>query len=161
MMAASDECRRAGAVDVYVVQVVLDLEGQVDAGRLRRAAGLLSGRHPHLSCGFSRSGGQWTWSGSAVHWPWREADLSDRPVDRLREADFAGLLDADRTAGFDLAEPPLLRLALVKLAEDSHRWSAPSRVPRPGWGLVPEVPAGVSRRPSPSWRWHPRRPSGA
>lgn len=47
MMPASDECRRAGAVDVYVVQVVLDLQGQVDAGRLRRAAGLLPHpRHP-------------------------------------------------------------------------------------------------------------------
>ncbi|MES5820834.1 amino acid adenylation domain-containing protein [Streptomyces sp. RG80] len=121
--------------DVYVVQLVFELEGPVDADRLRAAAQALLDRHPNLRAAFRRRRG-----GQPVQviprratLPWAEADLSARTADfggrdadlSERDADFekawTALLDEDRARGFDPATPPLLRCTLVRTAEHRHR----------------------------------------
>ncbi len=103
--------------DVYITQLVLDLTGPLDAAALRRSARALLVRHPHLGAAF------WTEGldrpvqvvPREVELPWEEADFSDDP-------DGAeGYLAADRERRFDLATPPLLRAALLRLAPDRHR----------------------------------------
>ncbi|WP_191898736.1 non-ribosomal peptide synthetase, partial [Planomonospora parontospora] len=99
--------------DVYTAQVTLDLDGPLDAARLRRAAERLLDRHPNLRAGF-----------------WHE-DLS-RPVQvvparaDLPWREVAGnepgrVTAEERARPFDLARPPLLRFALVRLGPDRHR----------------------------------------
>ncbi|CCK30252.1 amino acid adenylation domain protein [Streptomyces davaonensis JCM 4913] len=103
--------------DVYVTQLVLDLAGPLDATALRRSAEALLVRHPQLGAAF------WTEGldrpvqvlPRAVELPWEEVDFSGSPdgADRF--------LAADRARRFDLAAPPLVRAALLRLARDRHR----------------------------------------
>ena len=109
------------APDVYVVQLVFELEGPVDAGRLRAAAQALLDRHPNLRAAFRRRRG-----GQPVQvvphratLPWAEADLTVRTTGT--EKAWTELLDEDRTLGFDPATPPLLRCTLVRTGERRHR----------------------------------------
>ncbi|MFF7521834.1 amino acid adenylation domain-containing protein [Streptomyces pseudovenezuelae] len=109
------------APDVYVVQLVFELEGPVDAGRLRAAAQSLLERHPNLRAAFRRRRG-----GQPVQvvprratLPWAEADLTEPGIDTDKA--WTELLDRDRERGFDPATPPLLRCTLVRTAERHHR----------------------------------------
>jgi len=54
-----------------------------------------------------------------VELPWTEYDWRDRSPDR-QQADLADLLAQDRAAGFDFSRPPLLRLTVIRLAEDKY-----------------------------------------
>ncbi|GHE03399.1 amino acid adenylation domain-containing protein [Streptomyces alanosinicus] len=108
--------------DVYVTQLVLDLHGPLDTPGLRRSAEALLVRHPHLGAAF--------WSEGldqpvqvvprAVALPWTELDLSGLPAAERAER-AAEFLAADRARRFELATPPLLRTALLRLAPDHHR----------------------------------------
>ncbi|MFI8829594.1 amino acid adenylation domain-containing protein [Streptomyces afghaniensis] len=109
------------APDVYLVQLVFELEGSVDAGRLRASAQALLDRHPNLRAAFRRRRG-----GQPVQvvphratLPWAEADLTAQGVDT--EKAWARLLDEDRGHGFDPASPPLLRCTLVRTDERRDR----------------------------------------
>ncbi|WP_437089366.1 amino acid adenylation domain-containing protein [Streptomyces sp. enrichment culture] len=103
--------------DTYVVQQVLDLAGPVDAAALRRAAQRLLDRHAPLRAAFrSRPDGtpvQIITERAVL--PWRETGPAPHgdpaPVERTAAE--------ERAAGFDLATPPLLRCAFVRL--DDHR----------------------------------------
>ncbi|MFF7202533.1 amino acid adenylation domain-containing protein [Streptomyces sp. NPDC008141] len=108
--------------DAYVVQQVLDLSGPVDGETLRRAAQALLDRHAPLRAGFRRRS-----DGTPVQivprdaeLPWREVDLSAQDGG-VRET-LADAVAADERAGrFDLARPPLLRCALVRLGAEHCR----------------------------------------
>ncbi|NUQ98763.1 MAG: amino acid adenylation domain-containing protein [Streptomyces sp.] len=109
------------APDVYVVQLVFELEGPVDGDRLRAAAQALLDRHPNLRAAFRRRRG-----GQPVQvvphratLPWAEADLTGQGIDT--EKAWTELLDEDRSLGFDPAAPPLLRCTLVRTGERRHR----------------------------------------
>ncbi len=109
------------APDVYLVQLVFELEGPVDADRLRASAQALLDRHPNLRAAFRRRRG-----GQPVQvvphratLPWAQADLTAQGVDP--EKAWARLLDEDREHGFDPAAPPLLRCTLVRTGERRHR----------------------------------------
>ncbi|GAA4800941.1 hypothetical protein GCM10023200_42210 [Actinomycetospora chlora] len=110
----------AALSDVYTVQEVVRLRGPVDAAAWRAAAGRLPERHPQLRAGFAQRA-----DGRVVQAIAREVTLPWREVD-LRGADPAALDDvvaAERAERFDLARPPLLRVALVHL-RDTERSGA-------------------------------------
>ncbi|GGK87501.1 hypothetical protein GCM10007964_32570 [Sphaerisporangium melleum] len=108
-----------GALDVYTVHESFDFAARVDAGRLRRAAGVLLAGTANLRAGFTGDGlpgpVQFIVPGSEV--PLEETDLSHLPAAE-QDARLRELMDAERTRGFDLARPPLLRMLLIRLGAD-------------------------------------------
>src|SRR5262249_39588751 len=108
--------------DVYTVQLELDFEGPLDVAALERAAQALVARHASLRAGF--------WS-ETLSRPvqvivskalpgWRRIDLSSLS-DEARAERLAAIVAQERRERFDLASPPLLRFALIRLAADRHR----------------------------------------
>ncbi|EME22130.1 non-ribosomal peptide synthetase [Rhodococcus triatomae BKS 15-14] len=110
------------ATDPYVVQLTLDLRGDVDADRLRRAGQALVDRHPNLRAGFvvDDAGHAAQVIPARAEVPWTVADLSGADP-ATAETRFTVLLDADRGAGFDMTAPPLLRMQLVTMGPGEHR----------------------------------------
>ncbi len=111
----------------YVEQTVLELAGEIDAAALEAAFAYALARHPGLRAGFH-------WQGldrplAAVHAEAKAVvavqDWRRVPADEV-EARLAEFLAADRAEGFDLARPPLLRLALLRTADERCRlvWTA-------------------------------------
>ncbi|GII05874.1 non-ribosomal peptide synthetase [Planobispora takensis] len=100
------------APDVYTAQLVLDLEGPLDAGRLAGAAARLLARHPNLRTSFRQraNGEPVQLVHRRVEVPWRE--VSGDPEQVAAE---------ERARRFDLTRPPLLRFALVRPAPGRHR----------------------------------------
>ncbi len=105
------------APDVYTVQLAVNLDGPVDAGRLRAAAEAVLARQAGLRTGFLVDGlaKPVAFVPPEVSLPWREIDLTDRPESALTE-----LLAEEKARRFDLAAPPLLRFALVKRAPEAY-----------------------------------------
>ena len=104
----------ATSTDVYTAQLCVELEGAVDSERLRGAGAGLLANHPNLCAAFV-----YDVNGLPVQLivddaviPWTEVDLSDRGS--ATDADLERRLDEDRSAPFDLASPPLLRLTLLR-----------------------------------------------
>jgi amino acid adenylation domain-containing protein/non-ribosomal peptide synthase protein (TIGR01720 family)/FkbM family methyltransferase len=129
-----------GAPDsgVYVEQMSLTLDGDLDSGMLERACRDIVARHPILRTSF-----RWEGLAQPIQVVHRRADL---PLHRLTLEGMARedqarrlgeLLREDRRRGFDLSRAPLLRATLVEMAPGSHRfiwtmhhlvgdgWSAP------------------------------------
>ncbi|GAA2439999.1 amino acid adenylation domain-containing protein [Streptomyces glaucus] len=126
-----------GGPDVYTVQAVLALDGPVDGARLRASWEALVARHAALRACFRHVSGARMVQVIAreVTLPWREEDVSALPEPQAAAA-------ADRVAGeelarrFDLAAAPLLRIALVTLAEDRHWMVVTSHhVLMDGWSM--------------------------
>jgi amino acid adenylation domain-containing protein/non-ribosomal peptide synthase protein (TIGR01720 family) len=125
--------------DVYTVQQVFTLTGEVDAGRLGAAATALLERYPNLRGGFTRTGSgrpvQVIPAGTAVPVTERDLTASPDPLGALAE-----VVAGERRRRFDLEAPPLLRLVLARLGAGDHRliltqhhllmdgWSGPSAV---------------------------------
>nr|ADU56136.1 hypothetical protein CA915-15 [uncultured organism CA915] len=109
-----------GGPDIYIGHWLLDLDGPVDAARLRAAWEALLTRHASLrACFRSRRTGETVQVIAArVEPPWRVADLRhlDDPEEAVRE-----LAEQDRLTPFDVAVAPLLRLTLIRLGDDRHR----------------------------------------
>nr|WP_042181378.1 non-ribosomal peptide synthetase [Kibdelosporangium sp. MJ126-NF4]CEL12934.1 Siderophore biosynthesis non-ribosomal peptide synthetase modules [Kibdelosporangium sp. MJ126-NF4]CTQ98619.1 Siderophore biosynthesis non-ribosomal peptide synthetase modules [Kibdelosporangium sp. MJ126-NF4] len=91
--------------DVYTVQTMIDLDGPVDAERLRSAAQALVDRHANLRSAFVQDA-----SGAVqvvlrrVEVPWREVH-GDVPVEEP----------------FTMDQPPLIRFTLVHTGPDKHQ----------------------------------------
>ncbi|WP_327699030.1 non-ribosomal peptide synthetase [Streptomyces sp. NBC_00459] len=107
-------------LDAYVVQQALELTGPVDGEALRRAAQRVLDRHAPLRACFRRrpDGQPVQIIAAGLELPWREVDLTvhDGPA-RTPLADAVAA--AERARRFDLAAPPLVRCALIRL--DEHR----------------------------------------
>ncbi|WP_107436703.1 non-ribosomal peptide synthetase [Streptomyces sampsonii] len=106
--------------DPYLVQLSLDLSGDVEPHRLRTALRALLRRHPHLTGCFPPDAGRPLLMVPADEpaLPWRTADLTAEPEDRL-----ATRTDEEERAErrpFDPGRPPLLRFALLRTGE--RRW---------------------------------------
>ncbi|TDV34269.1 non-ribosomal peptide synthetase, partial [Actinophytocola oryzae] len=109
--------------DVYLVQQVLELEGEVRPEALREAVGVVLRRHPHLAAGFFHEGLDFPVQvvPSDVEPPWRQFDLSRLPApDRARR--LADILAEDRRRRFEPTRPPLLRFTLVRLGDRDFRF---------------------------------------
>ncbi|WP_165365085.1 condensation domain-containing protein, partial [Streptomyces sp. C] len=112
--------RDQDAPELYNLQLVLRLDGPLDAARLRAAGDRLLSHHAVLRTGFTHRD-----SGPAavvaarglVALPWRETDLRGLG-EREREEEVARLARAERDAPFALDAPPLLRLLLLRTGED-------------------------------------------
>ncbi|AHG93601.1 amino acid adenylation domain protein (plasmid) [Gemmatirosa kalamazoonensis] len=107
---------------VDVVQMVATLPEAIDPARMRAAWATVTARHDALRTAFR-------WEGvvepvQEVHAeappPVTELDWSDVPAAAVPERIRAYLAE-DRRVGFDLREPPLQRVVLVRLADDDWR----------------------------------------
>ncbi|MCP2280444.1 amino acid adenylation domain-containing protein [Nocardia amikacinitolerans] len=94
--------------DPYLLQLAVELSGDIDLDRLRGAAQAMLDRHAILRSAFgSPAEGnpvQFVSEGLAV--PWRVVDTPD--------ADVATLFAAEQRLGFDPATPPLLRFTVYR-----------------------------------------------
>ena len=108
-------------VDVYNVQTVVELSGELDAGLLRAACERVVARHGSLRAGFvlRKSGEPVQLVAARVALPWREEDLGGL-ADGPQRAELGRLLAADRGVRFDVAAPPLVRVMLVRLGPGRH-----------------------------------------
>ncbi|MCS7475572.1 non-ribosomal peptide synthetase [Umezawaea endophytica] len=98
---------------VYNTPVTLRFTGPLDAGRLAAAVSAVAARHDVLFTVF-REGPDGP-----------RQEVTDRrelpcPVVDVAEADARRLVEEDARRPFDLAEGPMLRAHLFRLAEDSH-----------------------------------------
>ncbi|MGW4354602.1 amino acid adenylation domain-containing protein, partial [Nocardia sp. NPDC004582] len=108
------------SVDAYITQLVLELRGRVDAGRLRRAVRVLLDRHANLRSAFVTDPEPVQVVDDAAEAPWSEADLAGLD-DAARDRAWARLLAADRATRFDPAQAPLLRWMLVTTGPERYR----------------------------------------
>jgi aryl carrier-like protein/acyl carrier protein len=106
---------------MYQVQLAWDLDGPLDGPRLRAAWVALLDRHPNLRVAFTHAGPR----GDVVavlppagppRWTWIDVEAS-ADAERWRD----GVLAAEWDADTDLAEAPLVRLAVVRSGPDRHR----------------------------------------
>ncbi|MFE6613991.1 non-ribosomal peptide synthase/polyketide synthase [Amycolatopsis sp. NPDC057786] len=117
------------AADIYTVQEVLDLEGDVDADALRRSAQALLNRYSSLRSGFRQLEG-----GQVVQTVTRHAELPWREV---AAEDAAEAFEADRARRFDFARPPLLRATFTRLDERHAKLALTfHHIIADGWSVV-------------------------
>ncbi|MFI0264659.1 condensation domain-containing protein [Streptomyces sp. NPDC017056] len=110
------------SLDVYNVQIALEVAGQLDVQQLRAACDALLRRHPMLRAGFMqlRSGEPVQVVPEDVRMPWYTHDLTGlAPQDR--DERLADLLEADRRRRMDPAKPPLMRCTCIDLAPDRRQ----------------------------------------
>ncbi|MGW4631045.1 condensation domain-containing protein, partial [Streptomyces rubiginosohelvolus] len=107
--------------DVYTVQMALRLEGSVDGKALRAAGQRMLERHANLRAAFRHEGldrpVQIIEDGTQL--PWQDVDLSAH-IGAEADAALDAFLTEERARRFDLSHPPLMRFALVRLAEEHH-----------------------------------------
>ncbi|MBT2370217.1 amino acid adenylation domain-containing protein [Streptomyces sp. ISL-10] len=112
------------ALDVYTAQDTFDFDHRLDAERLRAACATLLRRHPSLCAGITSDGlpapVQFVCSAAEVPVPLTEVDLTGLS-EQQRQARLAEIADAGRRERFDLAAPPLFRLKLIRLTENTDR----------------------------------------
>ncbi|NGO42305.1 amino acid adenylation domain-containing protein [Streptomyces sp. YC419] len=108
--------------DAYVVQQALELSGPVDGETLRRAAQRVLERHAPLRACFRplADGRPVQIVADRLELPWREVDLPAQDADARPTLADAVAAD-ERARRFDLARPPLVRCALVRLGENRSR----------------------------------------
>ncbi|MDG4536195.1 non-ribosomal peptide synthetase [Streptomyces sp. AV19] len=111
-----------GADDLYTSLTGLDLTGPLDEEALRRAVDAVVHRHPALRAGFDHTSTDRPVQTIAARAcvPWTLHDLTGTPQASLDEAVDA-IETAEATRPFDLARPPLLRCALLRIADERHR----------------------------------------
>ncbi|MFD9670196.1 condensation domain-containing protein, partial [Rhodococcus sp. NPDC059968] len=110
------------SVDAYVVQLVLELRGDVDPERLRRAGQVLLDRHANLRTAFvpDTNAGPVQVVHDHVAAQWSELDLSGLDEDAQRSA-MTRVMAVDRATRFDPARAPLLRWMLVTTGPERYR----------------------------------------
>jgi amino acid adenylation domain-containing protein/non-ribosomal peptide synthase protein (TIGR01720 family) len=111
---------------VYFEQLSCNLRGAFDVDAFKQAWQELTDRHPILRTSF-------VWEklerplqvvSRRVDLPLEQQDWRDLYANEQAKQ-FEALLEADRRRGFDLSEPSLMRLTLLRTGEDSYRfvWS--------------------------------------
>ncbi|WP_251070431.1 non-ribosomal peptide synthetase [Streptomyces sp. ISL-96] len=112
------------ALDVYTAQDNFDFDHRLDADRLRAACATLLRRHPSLCAGITSDGlpapVQFVCSAAELPVPLTEVDLTGLS-EQQRKARLDEIAEAGRRERFDLAAPPLFRLKLIRLTENTDR----------------------------------------
>ncbi|MDX2392694.1 amino acid adenylation domain-containing protein [Streptomyces sp. DK15] len=111
-------------LDVYTAQDCFDFGHRLDLDRLRAATARLLARHPSLCAGITSDGlpapVQFVGPAAEVPVPLTETDLTGL-TEEQRATRLTEISDADRLRRFDLASPPLFRLQLIRLTENTDR----------------------------------------
>ena len=112
----------APASDPYFVQGIFTLEGKLDTQALQSAWQIVSDHHPVL-----RSGIIWEKLEEPLQYVLESAEvpfecydwqaIENKQQQHIMLEDF---IQADWKKGFDLSKAPLLRLTLIKYAQDKH-----------------------------------------
>ncbi|MBP0618992.1 non-ribosomal peptide synthetase [Cupriavidus consociatus] len=154
---------RDGGNGTYVNQLVLQVDGPLDTGRMAAAWQALLDEHPILRTTFAAAGeAGGDRALQCVHAratlpvtveDWRGADADAQAVQ------LADWCRADRTRGFDPAGLPLMRLALLRTG-DAGWWLVWSRhhLIVDGWGSVQLLDEALARYADPAHVPTPRRP---
>ena len=112
----------APGAGAYVPQLVLTLEGPLDAQALRAAWAEALARHAALRTSFHweqrEQPDQVVWRSAPL--PWVEQDLSALPPPQ-QQARLQALLAVQRSEPFELRRPPLMRLVLLRLGPERHQ----------------------------------------
>ena len=121
--------------DVYAVQLDITVTGPLDPHRLRDAVHTVVNRHPNLAARFC---GQFDQPVQIIPadpvTPWRYIDLSGNDPDP--DEQIQRLCAAERAAVCDLADPPAFRVALIRTAQDRHRFVLTNHhIVLDGWSL--------------------------
>ena len=122
---------------VYFNQFTCLLDGAVDAARFKAAWDQAAKRHPVLRSliTWERRDHPLQVVRHQVTLPWTEADWRDSAAEE-QEVLWQKFLAEDRSKGFNLAQAPIMRFALVRVAEDRTRflWSF-HHILLDGWSL--------------------------
>lgn len=112
----------ADALDVYNVQLVLGLEGEVDETRLQNSIRIMWRRHANLRAGFEHERVKRPVQviPAEITLPWNRIDLSSLD-ETTRNERMAALLRDDENRRFDLASPPLFRFTFIRLGQHQYR----------------------------------------
>jgi amino acid adenylation domain-containing protein/non-ribosomal peptide synthase protein (TIGR01720 family) len=114
-------CAQGSDDDVYAVQLDITVSGALDPDRLRDAVHAVVTRHPNLAarfCGQFDQPVQIIPADPVAAWRYVELDAGDGDVDEQ----IARVCAAERAAVCDLADQPAFRAALIRTAEDRHRF---------------------------------------
>ncbi|WP_194910417.1 non-ribosomal peptide synthetase [Catenulispora rubra] len=108
-----------GSFDVYHMQFVLHLSGQVDPERMRSAGQALLDRYPNMRAAFllAADGDAVQVIPRTVELPWRHVDLTGRG-EAEQDAELDRFLAEDRGLPLDPARPPLVRMAVLTCGPD-------------------------------------------
>ncbi len=124
--------------EVYFAQVTCTLRGDLDESLLRRAWQEAVNRHAALRTAFITEG--LNEPVQLIHaraeLPWHSEDLRGTAA-KQQSAEVAAFRDAERSRGFDLRRPPLLRIGLFRIADDAWRLTASNHhLLFDGWSLA-------------------------
>jgi amino acid adenylation domain-containing protein/non-ribosomal peptide synthase protein (TIGR01720 family) len=133
--------------DAYAVQLDITLSGPLDQHRLRDAVHTVVNRHPNLAARFCQR----------IDEPvqiipadpvagWRYVELDPRDPDVNVDEQIQRLCAAERAAVCELDDQPAVRVALIRVAEDRHRFVLTNHhIVLDGWSmpiLLQEIFAG-------------------
>ncbi len=131
--------------DVYAVQLDLALSGPLEVNQLREAVQTVVSRHPHLTARFCHQFEQpvQVIPADPVA-PWRYIELHTDGVGV--EAEIEKICAAERAAVCDLENQPAFRVALIRVADNTHRFVLTNHhIVLDGWSmpiLMQEIFAG-------------------
>ncbi|MEL5955437.1 amino acid adenylation domain-containing protein [Streptomyces sp. CLV115] len=104
------QAQLAGPAGHYVAQSWFTFDRRLDTGALAEAMAYVIGRHPVVGAGFTTDD-----DGNPVQVLRADRRVDVRTVELTTDAETEALRVRDREAGFDPAEPPLVRLTVVRL----------------------------------------------
>lgn len=115
------------ASSIYFEQAMCTLHGQLDISAFEQAWQQVVSRHPSL-----RTALVWKGLDKPVQVVYRRVKLLVEQYDLRRhstadrEVQLQNYLQVDRTRGFELSKPPLMRIALLRITEDTYQfvWSS-------------------------------------
>jgi hypothetical protein len=124
--------------DVYVVQMVMGLEGPLDVAVLKAAWQTVLARHATLRACFRQPAGldhPVQIVTAKIGLPWRQVDLSGLSPEAITvNAERLALQERERR--FDMTAPPLLRLLLLRIGPNLHRLVMTNHhIVMDGWSL--------------------------